>query len=250
MRFPHRHHSSFSSSSCEAELIAQLKNRLQWAELKIQLLEERLRLVRIAKYGPSSEKLSDAQLELLEAELGVSNVEVQAESQREAALPSTQPNNKKKRKHPGRQELPAHPPRVERILTCTPEQCLCQGCGKENVEIGYEESTQLDVEPAKYFRAGDEAREGGLQVVRTAPLPPRIIEKSLASDRIVIDTIVSKYCDHAPLYRQSAIPERDTGLELSRATLDGLGTESGRVADPDGLGHAARATRWQLYPGR
>ncbi len=90
--------SSFSSSSCEAELIAQLKSRLQWAELKIQLLEERLRLVRIAKYGPSSEKLSNAQLELLEAELGVSNVEVQAESQREAVLPSTRPNNKKKRK--------------------------------------------------------------------------------------------------------------------------------------------------------
>jgi transposase len=40
-------------------------------------------VVRIAKYGASSEKLSDAQLELLEEEPGVSNVEVQAESQRE-----------------------------------------------------------------------------------------------------------------------------------------------------------------------
>ena len=37
----------------------------------------------------------------------------------------------------------------------------------------------------------------------------------MASDRIVIDTIVSKYCNHLPLYRQSAILERDTGLELA-----------------------------------
>ena len=46
-------------------------------------MEERLRWQRIQKYGPASEKLSDAQLELLELEPGVSNLEVQAESTRE-----------------------------------------------------------------------------------------------------------------------------------------------------------------------
>ena len=46
-------------------------------------MEERLRLVRIEKYGPGSEKLSEAQLELLELEPGVSSAEVQAESERE-----------------------------------------------------------------------------------------------------------------------------------------------------------------------
>lgn len=242
--------SSFSSfsSSCEAELITQLKNRLQWAELKIQLLEERLRLVRIAKYGPGSEKLSNAQLELLEEELGVSNIEVQAESQREAVLPSTQPNNKKKRNHPGRQELPAHLPRVERILTCTPEQCLCQGCGKETAVIGYEESAQLDVEPAKYFVLVTKREKRACRLcargVTSVPLPPRIIEKSLASDRIVIDTIINKYCNHLPLYRQSAILERDTGLELSRATLDGWVLRVGELLIP-----MASAMRRELIGG-
>jgi len=72
------------------DLIAQLTQKLQRAELKIQLLEEKLRLMRIAKYGPGSEKLSDGQLELLELEPGVSGEEVQAESKREA-LPRTRP---------------------------------------------------------------------------------------------------------------------------------------------------------------
>src|SRR5260370_6675198 len=123
------------------------QNKLQYAELKIRVLEERLRLVRIAKDGPGSEKFSDAQLELLELEPGVSSAEVQAES----ARPAVQPSTKTKRKHPGRQELPANLLRVERVLTCTPEQCVCRGCRKETVVIGYEESSHMDVEPAKYF---------------------------------------------------------------------------------------------------
>ena len=91
---PHLSPVSTAATSSEPELIEQLKwqlagpvfaavsdqfsrlqntvisyqNKLQYAELKIQVLEERLRLVRIAKYGPGSEKLSDAQLELLELE--------------------------------------------------------------------------------------------------------------------------------------------------------------------------------------
>ena len=50
----------------ESEQIVDLRKELAWAKMKIQVLEERLRLERIRKYGPSSEKLSDAQLQLLD----------------------------------------------------------------------------------------------------------------------------------------------------------------------------------------
>ena len=176
------------------------RDRLKFAEYKVRVLEERLRLVRIEKYGPGSEKLSDAQLELLELEPGVSSAEVEAESQRDQLqLPL-----RVARKHPGRQELPAELPRVEQIIACTPEQCVCGKCGKQTERIGYESSEQLDVEPAKYFvrvikrekRACKDCEEQGIQ---SAPLPPRIIEKGLASDRVVIDTVVSKYADYVGL---------------------------------------------------
>jgi Transposase IS66 family len=68
--------------------------------------------------------------------------------------------------------------------------------------------------------------------VVSAPLPPRIIEKCLASDRIVIETVVSKYCNHTPLHRQSMILERDLGLEISRATLDGWVLNVGELLIP------------------
>jgi transposase len=227
-------------SSSHDELLAQLKRQLdtttqqlQYAELKIQVLEERLRKHRIEKYGPSSEKLSDQQLELLELEPGVSQEEVAAESEREA-LPSSA---KTKRKHPGRQTLPSHLSRVEKIVACTPEQCRCGGCGAETAVIGSEESEQLGVEPARYFvlvtkrekRACQRCEERG---VSAAPLPPRIIEKSLVSDQVVIDTIVAKYCDSLPLYRQSVILKRDTGLDISRATMVGWVMRVGELLTP------------------
>ena len=111
------------------------------------MLEEQLRLLRIEKYGAGGEKLSQAQMQLFELEPVVSEMTEQPESEHEPAHRST----KKPAKHPGRQELPANLPRIERILPCTADQRLCKRCGKETVVIGYEESSQLDVEPAKYF---------------------------------------------------------------------------------------------------
>jgi len=61
--------------------------------------------------------------------------------------------------------------------------------------------------------------------VVAAPVPARIIEKGLVSDRVVIDTLIAKYSDHLPLYRQSVMLERETGLEISRATMDGWVSE-------------------------
>jgi transposase len=209
------------------------QDRLKFAEYKIRVLEEKLRLARIEKYGPGSEKLSDAQLELLELEPGVSSAEVKAESERaQMQLPL-----KNARQHPGRQELPKYLTRVEKVIVCSPEQCICGQCGKQTSVIGYETSEQLDVKRAEYYvvvtkrekRACKGCEEQG---VECAPAPVRIIEKGLASDRLVIDTVVSKYADYVPIYRQCAILQRETGIELSRATLDSWVMRVGELLRP------------------
>ncbi len=100
--------------------------RLHRLETENRILRELRRLDLLEKYGPAGEQLSDEQLELLEREPGVSSAEVEAESERaQLKLSFKQP-----RKHPGRQELPAHLPRIEKIVACTPEQCVCGNCGK------------------------------------------------------------------------------------------------------------------------
>ena len=66
----------------------------------------------------------------------------------------------------------------------------------------------------------------------TAPVAKRIIEKGLVSDRVVIQTLVNKYCSHLPLYRQSATLKQESGLELSRATMDGWVMQVGQLLMP------------------
>ena len=163
------------SAPADLELIAQLKSKLQYAELRIRVLEEGLRLMRIEKYGAGGEKLSQAQMQLVELAPVVSEMTEQTNSEGTAQVHRS---TKKTVKHPGRQELPANLPRVERILPCALDQRVCKRCGKETVVIGYEESSQLDVEPARYFVLVTKREKRacrsceGLGVV-SAPLPPR-----------------------------------------------------------------------------
>src|SRR5205823_3037778 len=103
-------------------------------------------------------------------------------------------------------------------------------------------------QPARYFvlvtkreKRACNCQAGG---ITAAPLPARIIDKSLVSDRVVIDTVVAKYSDYLPLYRQSAILERETGLEISRATLDGWVMRVGELLIP-----IAAAMRQELLAG-
>jgi transposase len=99
---------SIPSAPADLELIAQLKGKLHYAELRIRVLEERLRLMRIEKFGGGGEKLSQAQMQLFELDPVVSERIEQAESEHAPVHRST----KKSFKHPGRQELPAILPRV------------------------------------------------------------------------------------------------------------------------------------------
>jgi transposase len=217
--------------------LAVAKRELDWAHLKIQTLEERLRQQRIAKYGAASEKLTNQQLELLETEPGVCTAEVIAEAGRDTEVLVPRRNAARKQPHPGRQELPADLPRVEKTVPVPAGECACRACGKETEVIGHESSEQLDVEPARYFvrvtkrekRACRHCAEGG---VKTAAAEAKIVEKSLVSNRVIVDTVVAKYCDHLPLYRQSAMLARDAGVEIHRATMDGWVMRVGELLVP------------------
>jgi transposase len=217
--------------------IEMLERALHWAQLtiqkkdaEIQLLQERLRKQRIGFLGPSSETLSDLQLELLtEEEPGVTREEVESESRRET-ISAAPPRNRKP--HPGRKPLPEHLPRIEEVIAC---EANCTRCGSETRVIGYDTSEVLDREPAKWFVRVTKREKrscGKCSGVQMPVLAPRIVEKGLSSDRVIIETVVAKYCDHLPLYRQEAIIEREAGVEISRATLDGWVMRVGELLQP------------------
>ena len=210
--------------------IANLEYELKRANLKIESLEAAMRQLRIQFFGPKSETLSDLQLDLLEAEPSVTREEVEAEAAREPLPPKT---TRERKPHPGRKPLPENLPRVEQVIACL--EANCKSCGTETSLIGYDESEVLDMEPARWFVRVTKREKracGKCSAVAMPDLAPRIVEKGLASDAVVIGTVVAKYCDHLPLYRQQAILEREAGVEISRATLDGWVMRVGEVLGP------------------
>ena len=215
-------------------IIAEKDQALSAAEAIIQQLKETLRAERVARYGQRSEKLSDLQLQLLDLEPGVSSDEIEREvasgplpecpgNTQENRTP-TEKQQRARRNHPGRNELPAHLERVEQIIACTPEQCTCGMCGKETRVIGYETTEVLSKKPAEYFvsvikreKRACSCEEYG---VATAAVPERIAPKSIFSDEVIIDFLVGKYCDSVPIYRQRAILWRDLGIDVALTTMN------------------------------
>ena len=213
--------------------IAVLERELAWAHLKIQSLTEELRQQRVKLLGPRSETLSDLQLQLLaDEEPGTTLDEVEAEAQR-SPLPAVPP--RQRRPHPGRQRLPENLPRVEEVVRCAEQ--TCRQCGAETAVIGYDESEQVDVQPARYFvrvtkreKRACRCCQGG--TVTMPPLAPRIVEKGLASDRVVVETVVSKIRRSSAALPAGCHPRREAGLEIGRATLDGWVMRVGDMLQP------------------
>ena len=224
-------------------VIAQKTQALAAAESIIQQLKEALRMERIKKYGKQSEKLSDLQLQLLDLEPAVSSGEIDTEAasaplpEEELNAPLAAQQQKKRKPHPGRNELPAHLERIEEIVACAASQCMCGKCGGETQVIGYEETEVLGMRPAVHFvrvvkREKRSCKSCAGHGVATAPAPERIAPKSIFADETIIDFIVRKYCDALPLFRQRSILLRDLGIDVALTTINDAVLRVGELLIP------------------
>ena len=224
-----------------------LKDIVLRLQSELKLKDEMIRLFRIEKFGPRSEKLNDQQLSLLEEEPGVRGEEIEKETTHAHKDPKPRVKRKRRRSHPGRIDLPADLLRIEETIPCSLEQCQCAQCGEETQVIGYDVSEVLDIKPAEYFvrvirrekRACSGCPEAG---VGTAPVLKRIIAKGKLSDAMIIDATLKKYRDHLPVYRQCATLIEDCGIEIDRSTLGANILEVGELCSM-----VARAMKTELF---
>ncbi len=64
------------------------------------------------------------------------------------------------------------------------------------------------------------------------PLCLSALRPSRSSDEVIIDFVVSKYCDALPLYRQRAMLLRDLGIEVALTTIDDAVLRVGELLIP------------------
>ena len=141
-------------------------------------------------------------------------------------------NSRKKR--PVRRPLPDWLPREVIIHDLSEEEKVC-GCGAHLVRIGEEVSEQLKYIPAQvsviqHVRP-KYACKPCEENVKIAPMPTLLLPKCIATPELVAHTIVSKYCDHTPLYRQESIWER-LEIDMPRCSLCGWVLKTAELCEP------------------
>lgn len=204
---------------------ATLKALLREAFTKIAKLEEERRLDRAQRFGASAEA-GDHQANLFdEAELAESEASDTSEDTIEIAAHT--------KRRPKRKPLPADLPRVHVHHELADQTCEC--CDRPMRRIGDTTSEQLDVIPAQvtvivHHRATYSCSSCD-EAIRTAPMPPQPIPKSMASAGLLAHVAVAKYADGLPLYRQSKQFAR-LGIELPRNTLANHMIKAGELIQP------------------
>ena len=196
------------------ELVVTLRAALEATQKENALLRQKVDALARRVFGATSERIDPAQLELL--------LRLPARTQlpaEEPAKPSPEFSTPRAR-HEHSPRLPDDLPVVEQVLDpepvkTQPEAWRC---------IGQEVSEQLDYEPARFLRRRTIRRKyvhraDPDRAPLIAPLPERLQDRSLAAPGLLAHILVSKYCDHLPLYRQEHIFALRHGVLLPRQTL-------------------------------
>jgi transposase len=199
-----------------ARQLSECQEALVQSRRENELLRQKLDALARRVFGVSSEALDPAQLQLL---LRLPELAAQP------VIPPPVPVVVEKRPPAGGRKvraprLPDHLPVVEEVIEpepvkTAPEQWRC---------IGQEVSEQLDYEPARFLRRRLIRKKYVHRVELDlapviAPLPERLLDRSLPSPGLLAHILVSKYCDHSPLYRQEQIYAQRHGVQLHRQTL-------------------------------
>jgi transposase len=213
------------------EQLVTTDEQLQSREREIEHLKLLLAKLHRMQFGRKSEKLSRQieQLELRLEELESNRSEKEPAPLEPTSLPASATTTGAK---PSRHALPGHLPRETRRHE--PKETVCPQCQGELRKLGEDVAEVLEYVPAS-FRVIRHVRPKlsctKCDCIVQAEAPRRPIERGLAGPGLLAHVLVSKYCDHQPLYRQSEIYARQ-GIDLERSTLaDWVGGAS-QLLDP------------------
>jgi transposase len=205
------------ADALRALILAQHEQLLS-REREIEHLQLLLAKLHRMQFGRKSEKLT-RQIEQLELRLE------ELESNRSENEPSASPpvpattGSTPTAVKPTRRALPDHLPRHPR--THLPKETVCPQCQGELRKLGEDVSEMLEYVPASFVvirHMRPKLSCTKCDCIVQAEAPSRPIERGVAGPGLLAHVLVSKYCDHLPLYRQSEIYARE-GVELERSTM-------------------------------
>ncbi len=204
---------------------------LQAMTLEAEKLRAQIARLRHQQYGRSSERLA-GEVEQLELRLDEVLTEIAATTGADEADEEPRGTEAKAPRR-GRRPLPESLPRRD-VEHLPATGCACTACGGALRKVGQDVTEILEYRPGRFevvrhVRPAFSCRT--CEAMVQAPMPSLPIERGRPGPGLLAHVLVSKYCDHLPLYRQSEIYARD-GVDLPRGLLAGWVGRGASLAEP------------------
>jgi transposase len=186
-------------------------------ERELEHLQLLLAKLHRMQFGRKSEKLA-RQIEQLE--LRLEELQSNRDENSNSPVPSSGAvSATSSSAKPTRRALPDHLPRQTRRHE--PKETVCPQCQGELRPLGEDVAEVLEYVPASFVvirHVRPKLSCTKCDCIVQAAAPSRPIERGVAGPGLLAHVLVSKYCDHQPLYRQSEMYARQD-VELERSTL-------------------------------
>ncbi len=216
------------------QLLARRERELKFKTAALERITFELARLKAWKFAARTEAMNAEQRQLFEETVAADEASLQAQLdalQDQAYVPSAPAEVKRQ---PKRQALPEHLVRVEHHHE--PENTLCPtaDCAQPMVRVGEDISERLDIVPAQFFVHRHIRGKWACkccQILVQEPVEPQIIDSGIPTSGLVAHTLVSRFVDHLPYYRQEAINAR-SGVHTPRSTLAAWSGRGGAALQP------------------
>jgi len=224
-----------------AALITRLQQQVQtqareiaWRDAKLQKVNFELARLKRWKFGAKTEAMTAQQRALFQETLAEDEASLQAQlAELQRGLPEV-PKTAKAPRQPRREKLPEHLERVEHRHEPADTSCPNADCGRPMQRIGEDVSEKLDINPAKFFVHRHIYGKWACrccQVLRQEPAEPDVVDGGIPASGLAAHTLISRFVDHLPYYRQEPINAR-SGVHTPRSTLATWAGAGGAKLEP------------------
>ena len=221
--------------AAQARKIEQYEKTIKFKDAKLEKVSFELARLKAWKFGAKTEAMSAEQRRMFEETLAEDEASLQAQlHELQAQLPAQPATHAENRRKPRRQALPEHLRRVEHRHEPEDTTCPTAGCGRPMVRVGEDISEKLDIVPAEFFVHRHIHGKWACkccQALVQEPVEPQIIDGGIPASGLVAHTLISRFVDHLPYYRQEAINAR-SGVHTPRSTLAQWSGRGGAALEP------------------
>jgi transposase len=222
------------------KLLERKDRDIAYRDAKIEKITFELTRLKRWKFGAKSEAMTAEQRQMFQDTILEDEADLEAQlAALQAALPKGSAKPKAASRRPRRQALPDHLRRVEHHHEPEDTTCATADCGQPMTRVGEDISERLDIVPAEFFvhrhiygkwtcRC---CQRQGIERLVQEPAGPQIIDGGIPACGFLAHTLISRFVDHLPYYRQEII-NAGAGVHTPRSTLARWAGEGGAALLP------------------